>query len=346
MDSRFDALPQEWRAALFDWLESIQAISGSTRSAGKYADVLALFVRFLNGRRVADATRADVEAFAKSGSFNRYRPGVPVSISCRNGRVSAIASFFKHCATYEVTPGQPLYTAQLPTQGVKFLRDGARPRSLTQEQLARLFAQMDRSTIRGKRDYALYLFYLMSARRLSEVQRLTWGDLSYVTVVDGAVRRRAWVYSFANKGRSREKDSAEISDVVIDALDDYLVASGRKASMTPSTPLWVSLYPGRGRHNRDIVAMTHTQITSNFKAYLRAAGLPESGVHILRHCSAKLRYESGQGIREVQRALRHSSLATTSRYLESLCSEADSGQAAIAAQLPFLASAGSEGSLV
>jgi integrase len=91
-----------------------------------------------------------------------------------------------------------------------------------------------------------------------------------------------------------------------------------------------------GRPNRNIVMISHEQIKANFKAYLRAAGLPESGVHTLRHCSAKIRYEAGQGIRDVQRALRHSSLATTDRYLRELCSQADPGQAALAAQFPFL----------
>ncbi len=63
----------------------------------------------------------------------------------------------------------------------------------------------------------------------------------------------------------------------------------------------------------------------NLRKYLKAAGLPASGMHIFRHSAAKLRRDSGQTVEEVSRFLDHSSLAVTSVYLRRLEGDEDNG---------------------
>ena len=55
----------------------------------------------------------------------------------------------------------------------------------------------------------------------------------------------------------------------------------------------------------------------------RKAGLPPSGVHVLRHTAAKLRRDVGESVESVSQFLDHSSLAVTTTYLRRLEGERD-----------------------
>ena len=56
---------------------------------------------------------------------------------------------------------------------------------------------------------------------------------------------------------------------------------------------------------------------------LEKAGLPPSGVHVLRHTAAKLRRDVGESVESVSQFLDHSSLAVTTTYLRRLEGERD-----------------------
>ena len=81
-----------------------------------------------------------------------------------------------------------------------------------------------------------------------------------------------------------------------------------------------SLWPSRGDRGPGITSGT---FYGNLRRYLRAAGLPPSGVHIFRHSAAKLRRGAGESVEEVSRFLDHSSLAVTTVYLRRLEGQED-----------------------
>ena len=62
---------------------------------------------------------------------------------------------------------------------------------------------------------------------------------------------------------------------------------------------------------------------NRFRGYLAKAGLPPSGVHVLRHTAAKLRRDVGESVESVSQFLDHSSLAVTTTYLRRLEGERD-----------------------
>ena len=72
---------------------------------------------------------------------------------------------------------------------------------------------------------------------------------------------------------------------------------------------------------------------ANLRRYLRLAGLPLGGVHILRHSAAKLRRDAGESVEEVSRFLDHSSVAVTTVYLRRLEGVQDPGWPRVAAAL-------------
>ena len=71
----------------------------------------------------------------------------------------------------------------------------------------------------------------------------------------------------------------------------------------------------------------------NLRRALRRAGLPQAGVHLLRHTAAKLRRDVGESVEAVSRFLDHSSLAVTTTYLRRLEGEGDPGWRKVAALL-------------
>jgi integrase len=85
-----------------------------------------------------------------------------------------------------------------------------------------------------------------------------------------------------------------------------------------------------GGHPRGVTSGT---IYSRFRVYLRTAGLPPSGLHILRHSAAKLRRDAGESIEAVSAFLDHSSLAVTTVYLRRLEGETDAGWVNVASAI-------------
>src|SRR5258707_1816066 len=102
-----------------------------------------------------------------------------------------------------------------------------RPRYLTEEEVRRFFGAIDRSTAIGKRDFALFLTYLSTARRLSEIARLTWGAIEYGLITDEKGSRRGYLYHFSGKGKGGQDDVAELPLPVYEAIIDYLEATSR-----------------------------------------------------------------------------------------------------------------------
>lgn len=81
-----------------------------------------------------------------------------------------------------------------------------------------------------------------------------------------------------------------------------------------------SLWPSNSNKRQGLTSGT---FYNNLRRYLRQAGLPPAGVHILRHSAAKLRRDVGETVEEVSRFLDHSSSATTTVYLRRLEGEED-----------------------
>ncbi len=64
--------------------------------------------------------------------------------------------------------------------------------------------------------------------------------------------------------------------------------------------------------------VSQSVVYGRFRRYLQAAGLPPSGLHVLRHSAAKLRRDAGETVESVSHFLDHSSLAVTTIYLRRL----------------------------
>jgi integrase len=113
------------------------------------------------------------------------------------------------------------------------------------------------------------------------------------------------------KGGRRELALPAFQAIVASLADGQLDL----ATMERDAPLWQAAAGPRG--------VTSATFYARFRRYLRAAGLPLSGLHVLRHTSAKLRRDAGESVEAVSSFLDHSSLAVTTTYLRRLEGQTD-----------------------
>lgn len=279
-------------------------------------------------------TREDVEFFLHRLTNGRSKRGTPPSASTINYRLAAVSSFYNFAATYTIEgedgKPEPILKRPSPTIGVVRGKTNRVYKAMSFEEVQRFFAVIPRDTIRGLRDRAIFLMYFWTARRKEEIARLRWGNLEQSIIVErDGTRRTGWLYHFFGKGHSTEEDVAELPALAKAALDDYLIASGRMATMQADSPLFVQEPRINGwiPDGYEKMCLTGTSIHRRFKVYARAAGLDATklSVHSLRHTAARERYHAGSDIREIQRLLRHTSIATTDVYLRALTGTEDTG---------------------
>lgn len=144
---------------------------------------------------------------------------------------------------------------------------------------------------------------------------MTAGDLNFENEV--------CFYSYRGKGGKTGR--RELPRPALDALRAALSAWKRELEhMSPQESLWPSPAATGGEGLRSAT------FYGRFRHYLEKAGLPSSGVHVLRHTAAKLRRDAGESIEDVSRFLDHSSLAVTSTYLRRLEGQEDHGWGKVA----------------
>jgi integrase len=166
----------------------------------------------------------------------------------------------------------------------------------------------------GLRDRAIILTLVLTGRRRAEVFRMTVGDLNFEN----------GVCYYGYRGKGGKTGRREFPRPALDALGAALSAFGLDLEiMTPSDSIWPSQSAGS-------LGLTSGSFYGRFRRYLNAAGLPPSGLHVLRHTAAKLRRDAGESIEDVSRFLDHSSLAVTTTYLRRLESQEDHGWGKVA----------------
>ncbi|MGB2695157.1 MAG: site-specific integrase [Dehalococcoidia bacterium] len=121
-------------------------------------------------------------------------------------------------------------------------------------------------------------------------------------------------------GKGGKRGKRELPSVAVDAIERGLGAWGKSlATLAPEESLW----PTSGERGDEGLGVTSGTFYANLRRYLKKAGLPPSGVHILRHSAAKLRRDAGDSVEQVSAFLDHSSLQVTSVYLRRLEGEED-----------------------
>ena len=274
--------PSPWDQALYAFLVEKGNRSGSRRTVEGYSRMLWPFFADL-GKTPDRVTPADVLAWAHGvGKSGRTPSAVTIG-----ARIACLSSFYRFLIRMGLLTGNPCDALQRPRTSP------APARGLSADEVRRLLAVLP-NTVRGRRDRALLLTFILTGRRRTEVLSLTAGDL---TVEDGTA-----FYAYRGKGGKRGR--RELPRPVYEAIVRTLADAGKElASMAPDESLW---------------RISGGTFYGRFRRHLQAAGLTPTGLHILRHSAAKLRRDAGETVEQVSAFLDHSSLAVTTVYLRRL----------------------------
>lgn len=164
------------------------------------------------------------------------------------------------------------------------------------------------------RDYALFLGYLILARRNSEWRAVKWGDFEKV----GKTVTLMW------RGKNKVDQRIEVSAPVWKAVRNYLTLAGRIRTIAEDE----YVFPGVVTVGRQEMAiggpLSSDSVNRRLRYWAGAAGISgEIHCHMLRHCGAMIRRGQGQSIESVSKWLGHSSVNTTAIYLHSAEGEGD-----------------------
>lgn len=175
---------------------------------------------------------------------------------------------------------------------------------LTGSQARQILNGIDRSTVKGKRDYAMLVTMLTMGLRTIEVTRANIEDIR--------TKGNTTVLYVQGKGHDEKDDLIRMPQHVESAIRDYL--SVRKANDL-SEPLFVST----SNHNSN-GRMTTRSIRRIVKTAFIAAGFdsPRLTAHSTRHTAATLSLLNGATLQQTQELLRHRNIGTTEIYAHNI----------------------------
>lgn len=158
----------------------------------------------------------------------------------------------------------------------------------------------DRDTLKGKRDYAMFVLMVTTGARSIELARM---DIQDITTKAGQL-----VILIQGKGETEKARPIKVSKTTYEAITDYLTAKSPYVQREP-------LFTSTSNHNAGKRLTTRT-IRGAMKSAYRHAGIDNERItcHSLRHTFATQNLLNGGSFEETKEAMGHSSITVTQRY--------------------------------
>lgn len=207
-------------------------------------------------------------------------------------RLAALKAFFRYLRTSGLVAADPLEHFEAP----RIPKEP--PHTLSQEQVASLFRQVDLSLPAGKRDLAMLHLLYATGMRVSELVSLDLADFHPAQSV---------VICPGRRGGSRRERTLPLSESALGALRQYL--DEVRPSMASRHPEEQALFL-----NHHGERLTRQGFWLIIKGYARQAGITDITPHRLRHSFAVLMLREGMELRSVQELLGHAHISTTQVY--------------------------------
>lgn len=262
-------------------------IEGTPKTVETYTRAIRQFTKWAAANGVTQPTKEDIRAY-RNELETRCKP------TTVNAYLAALKVFFKWTEEEQIYPN-----VAKNVKGAKLSREHKKD-ELTAAQAQKLLESIDRSTLIGKRDYAIICLMLTTGMRDIEIVRANVGDLR--TLGDFTA-----LY-YQGKGRAERAEFKKIAEPVEEAIRDYLNARG---SHEDTQPLFIST---ANRNNGE--RLTTKSVSRAVKGRLVAAGFdsPRWTAHSLRHAAAMIALLNGASLEEVQSMLDHINIGTTMIY--------------------------------
>ena len=267
-----------------------QDVSPSSRES--YRKGLKRLLEWLKGQGVTNPSRETILSY-KESLINEGLSSFSIS-----AYIVAVRKFFNWL---EATRGLPNIAKGI--KGAKRVR-GFRKDPLTIEQVRELLDSIDKSSIRGLRDYALINLLIRTGLRTIEIIRANVDD----------IRQEGGEALFYIQGKERdEKDEfVLLTGETLKPIYEYLKA---RRSAKAGEPLFSSL-SNRNSGER----LTTRTVRRIVKQRLRTIGIESDRLtaHSLRHTAITLSLKAGATIQEAQALARHTNINTTLIYAQNI----------------------------
>lgn len=225
-------------------------------------------------------------------------------------KLSVLRNFFDLCQEKGISQSNPARSRRVRSPKVSSYSTTA---GLNQAQAEALLRQPDRSTLLGRRDYAILSLMLHTGLRRSEVVAAKCGD--FVTKLGYRV--------LIVVGKGNKPRDVKVPEKVWRAINEYLQDSRREISS--QSPLFVPVPDSRSAEMKgaEETPLSAEAIWWMVQKYAKQAGfLPEGQdrksvnitPHSLRHTFITLALAGGAPLHKVQYAAGHSDPRTTERY--------------------------------
>jgi integrase/recombinase XerD len=285
--SRMNRTPGEAIEAFLDSLD----VSASSRAT--YTRSLKQFIGWLyeTGRLSLELQREDILAYKAYLADTKAAYTVTLYLT-------AVRRLYQWLESQRVYPDI--------TRGIKGAKKpkGHRKDTLTKSQLREALEAMEKQSLEGLRDYAIFNLLARTGLRTIEVSRAFIGD-----VRQEAGQAVLWIQG---KGRDSKDDFVLLTDEALRPIRQYLQARGE---VSEDEPLFCS---HSDRNNGE--ALTTRSISRIVKQALRSIGLDDKRLtaHSLRHTAITLAITGGASLQQAQAMARHSDTKTTLVYFHNL----------------------------
>jgi len=255
-----------------------------------YRNDLTQVCAYLERQRVSnwpEVTREHIAAYVLEMRENQaYRPATIAR------RLAALKAFFRYLRAASLIIEDPLEHLESP----RIQKEP--PQTLTPEQVARLFQQVDPATPVGARDIAMLHLLYATGMRVSELISLDIVDFH---------AEQATVVCPGQRGRSKRERTLPLSQVAVASGKHYLEEV--RPQLANRHPDMQALFL-----NHHGERLTRQGFWLIIKGYARQVGITDITPHKLRHSFAVLMLREGMELRSVQELLGHAHISTTQVY--------------------------------
>jgi integrase len=304
------------RTAAGLWAEATTAATTQRRNEVMHDKLAAVrgFFDFIK-KNPADVTPRDVQAWRFHLECLQTKDGEMLQPATVYARISRLSSF------YTWLTDDPQLAGVITTNPVLLARpkaprayQGESTKALPDEKIqslgAVIKAKADAGSVTAKRDYALFLLYMVTGLRRSEVINLRGSD----------IEEEGGTFIIRGKVKGSDYVERELCDPEAQAaLKDYLKAAERLSALGRKVPIWTR----HDRAGKPGAPLTSHAFAHNLKIYALEAGIKKIHVHQLRHTFGRMVADETGSLDEVQEALGHRNRSTTRVYVQRITRKRD-----------------------
>ena len=275
---------------LIDKFIASQDVKQSSKQT--YRRAFKQFIEWITREGIADPTREDILAYKASLETQG------LSALTLSSYLVAVRKFFEWAEgmKYCLNIAKGIKGAK---QSRNFKKD-----PLTVDQVKELLKGIDRTSLQGKRDYAILNLLIRTGLRTIEVIRTNIEDIRQ----EGG-EALLWIQG---KGRDSKDQFVLLTEETLKPIREYLLIRGKAEE---KNPLFTSL-SNKNKNQR----LTTRSISRLVKQHLKGIGLDSRrlSAHSLRHTAITLSLMGGATIQEAQALGRHSNINTTLIYAHNI----------------------------